>query len=422
MVLTHLLLSAQPDFGYGLTAFHLHHGMRIDADSDVQFLKKTMNEWKIPLQVEYASVPEYARENRISIEEAGRILRYQGLRLIKEQYKQAYIVTGHNADDLAETVFYRLLTGVGIRGLEPMKILDGDLLRPILPFYRNEIEQYAHQENINFMVDSTNFDLKYKRNYIRHKLFPELAKLNSGFKEHLVNLTRDTSEVDEYLQRKVIEVISSVIEEKENHFIIQLEYFNPLPSVIKKRVLMHLFERKNEMVNRKMLERIITLAGKPRDGQVNLFKDFIAKKSGKYLYLFLTKPVRPISKEDGLCYELTVPGKLIIPETGQILTTEYSIKPVKENSHELFLPAGSFCLPLMVRSRQKGDSIRLSRLKGKSRKIQDIFVDNKIESSQRDWQLLVTDTEKILWVIGLEKPFIESEGQDSGIIITCDRL
>ncbi|MBT9130746.1 MAG: tRNA(Ile)-lysidine synthase [candidate division WS2 bacterium] len=422
MVLTHLLLSAQPDFGYNLTTFHLHHGMRNEADSDVEFLMKTLKEWGVPLQVEYASVPDYAREKRISIEEAGRILRYQGLRRIKEQYKQALIVTGHNADDLAETVFYRLLAGVGIRGLEPMKILDGDLVRPLLPFYRNEIEQYAHQENIKFIVDSTNFDLKYKRNYIRHKLFPELARLNAGFKEHLINITRDAAEVDEYLESEVLEVNSSLIEEKENQFIIQLEKFNLLPSVIKKRILIHLFERKNEMVNRKMLERIIALASKPQDSQVNLVKDFLAKKIDKKLYLFLTKHSRSVGKEKGFRYELTLPGELIIPETGEILIAKYGEKPLRESSHELFLPEGSFHPPLVVRSREKGDLIRLRRLKGKSRKIQDIFVDKKIERNQRDWHLLITDTQRILWVVGLEKAFLENEGQGSGVIITCDRL
>ncbi len=420
MVLTHLLLSAKPDFGYNLTAFHMHHGMRIDADSDVEFLKKTMEEWNIPLQVESVSVPEFARENRLSIEEAGRILRYQGLRCIKEQYNNALIVTGHNADDLAETVFYRLLTGVGIRGLEPMKILDGDILRPLLPFFRKEIEQYAQQENIKFIVDSTNFDLAFKRNYIRHKLFPELTILNSGFREHLINLTKDAAEVDNYLQSKVLEVIPQVVEEKDNYFIIQIKEFNHLPSVIKKRTLIHLFERKNEMINRKMLERIIALASKLGDGQTNLQKDYIAKKIGNNLYLFLTKPARPTYKEEGFRYELTVPGKLVIPETGQILTTEYGIKPARESSNELFLPEGSFYLPLVVRSRQIGDYISIRRLKGKSRKIQDIFVDNKIKRSQRNVHPLIADIERILWVVGLEKSYIDSEGSDSGIIITCD--
>ncbi len=419
MVLTYLLKEVAQEFCFNLYAYHLHHGMREDADRDVIFLQKVTREWSIPLIVEKKSVKDFVNKKKISPEEAGRILRYKGLRDCLDSLGEGYIVTAHNADDQVETVFYRLLTGVGIRGLKAMEILKEDLFRPLLPFYRNEILEYASVKGIPFVVDSCNFDMQYIRNKVRLQIFPELLKINPGFKEHLFSIAEDAKEVDYFMENIVKGILEKIAKKVGSFWRVDLSLFSGIPSVLKKRLILTILEDLDIKASRDMIHRVLSITTRSKDVEVDLKTGYIAKKEGQFLILPISPllvEVKDLPDKCSFNYTLAIPGITRIDESGVTLKVEYAKKPVEERDNEIFLPLNSYRYPLIVRSRLPGDKISLRRIQGHTRKIQDIMIDKKIERDKREAIPVLADNERVFWIIGVDKAQV-GVGEE-GILIT----
>ena len=159
-----LKVLSENQMGLILRAMHVHHGLRgAEADRDVEFVQKICEKLEIPLEIVYRKVKEYAKEQKISEEEAGRILRYKALeegavrweREIREQtqrtkneeakrgedwqQRSVQIAVAHHQDDNAETILHHLLRGSGLRGLAGMRPIQGNRIRPLLGVRRSEI-------------------------------------------------------------------------------------------------------------------------------------------------------------------------------------------------------------------------------------------------------------------------------------------
>lgn len=195
---------ARNALGIGLSAVHVHHGLRgTEADEDLAFVDGLCLRLEVPLHVHRASVPERlaacANSARTeTVEEAARILRYEFFeRLIREGHADS-VLTAHTLDDQAETVLIKLLRGawteglsgifpvVTVRGRSPGRV--GSILRPLLGVRRAELEAYLRGRGQAWRTDSTNSDHAFTRNRIRHHLLPILREYNPAVDRTFANL------------------------------------------------------------------------------------------------------------------------------------------------------------------------------------------------------------------------------------------
>jgi len=174
-----VLKELQPRFGYALHAVHVNHNLRGEESvRDESFCRSLCSRLNIPLKTVSCDVQAYANENKLSTEEAARNVRYAVFSEL-----QGKTATAHNADDNLETAVLNLTRGTAVKGLAGIPPVRGNIIRPILTVTRAEIEEYLSENGIDFITDSSNLTLDYTRNKIRHKIIPEMQKLNASLQK-----------------------------------------------------------------------------------------------------------------------------------------------------------------------------------------------------------------------------------------------
>jgi tRNA(Ile)-lysidine synthase len=172
---------------FSVGACHVHHGIRgEEAEEDLLFCKEFCNEKNIPFFQKRVDVPSFAKKEGVGLEEGARILRYDALNEVAKEKHYHKIATAHTASDQAETVLFRLIRGSGFAGAKGMQDKRGAIIRPLLPFYTEEITSFLSEKKLLFKVDSTNYDILFSRNRIRGKIPPEMKQINPQTEDALV--------------------------------------------------------------------------------------------------------------------------------------------------------------------------------------------------------------------------------------------
>lgn len=177
------VLSAVKGAGLEVRALHCNFHLRgNESDRDNDFVESLCQSEGIPLDIKHFNVSDYLLHHKnVSVEMACRDLRYDWFMNFLREYDYQRVVTGHNADDNIETFFLNLLRGSGSRGLKGMEKDNGYIWRPLLEFHREEILEYLKIRNLSFVVDSTNLEDNYRRNFIRNRVIPLLKSEWKGF-------------------------------------------------------------------------------------------------------------------------------------------------------------------------------------------------------------------------------------------------
>lgn len=184
------LLSKQPDLK--LIVAHFNHGIRSDSAKDAKYVEDLAGQYSLQFELGSAELGQDASE------ELARDARYQFLNKIKSQYNALQIVTAHHSDDVVETIIINLIRGTGWRGLSSLRSTE-HLARPLLDFTKKDILDYANDNKLQWVEDSTNQDLKYLRNEIRHKI---VTKMSTKQRQHFLDLYQSqlslTDEIDSH--------------------------------------------------------------------------------------------------------------------------------------------------------------------------------------------------------------------------------
>lgn len=202
-VLLNLLAKIREYFKFSIFCATVDHGIRKESKEEVKFVYNMARSLNVECFIKEFDVPLYAKENKLSIEEAARKLRYKFLNEIAKKINANKVATAHNLNDLAETVLFRLARGTGPFGIYGMKPRNGNIIRPLLFFERKEIEQFATENKIPFVVDKTNFDTKYTRNFIRHKIIPIFKEINPLFEQAVLRFVENVWELDCFVEEKL---------------------------------------------------------------------------------------------------------------------------------------------------------------------------------------------------------------------------
>jgi tRNA(Ile)-lysidine synthase len=203
--LLHLLRFGR--FPFELHAAHFDHAMRADSAADAAWIRGLCSAWDVPLATARTLTAPRS-------EAAARELRYAFLLEVATQIGADAVVTGHHADDQAETVLFRLARGTGLRGLAGIPARRGLIVRPLLPFARAELRAYAAAVGVGWREDSSNRSLQYARNRIRHVVLPALEAAQPGAARRLADMAREAAEAEHAWRGIVGDAVSAVVSDR----------------------------------------------------------------------------------------------------------------------------------------------------------------------------------------------------------------
>ncbi|MEA5093582.1 MAG: tRNA lysidine(34) synthetase TilS [Sedimentibacter saalensis] len=399
--LFHNLRKLKESLSFNLYASHINHMYRgKDAQHDEDFVRSLCEDYGVRLFVKRKNATDYAKELKVTEEEAGRILRYNFFRENLSEVGGGIIAVAHNLNDQAETVLQRILRGTGIDGLCAMSFVKDDLIRPMLNVQRSEIEKYLRENNFEFCIDITNTQAIYGRNKIRLNLIPYLEEnFNPNIQNSLYRLSetmeRDKKIIDKYVEIKFCEAL---VHADKNKIVLNLQKLKDMDEGEAGRVIRKSIEQlKGNTVNVEMkhIDYAIDFIKTGSTGKkINLSEGFTIEIS--YDNFIVNKIVENIPE---FKYTIELDKPLFIKETGK--TVLCSVKDISEvdirESQSINLDFDHIKGNLTVRNRRTGDTI-VPCGNTWNKKIKDIFIDLKIPAEERDSKLIIADDENILWL------------------------
>jgi tRNA(ile)-lysidine synthetase len=392
-----------------ITAVHINHGIRGDeAARDEDFVLQLCKRQDIRLEIRRLDVPLFARENKISEEEAGRVLRYRVFEEIRLLYKADKIAVAHNLNDVAETFLMNLSRGSGITGLTGIKLRSGVLIRPLIKTSRAEIEEIVTYLGEGFITDSTNNSLIYTRNRIRKRVIPELEEVNERAVSHINDACERLEKIEGYIIKEAANAYKSYVTKGKDIFI-----SNEILTL-------------DEVIIEEVLHKALSeAAGRARDiGSVHIsyLLELYSKQVGREIDL--PYQVRAFREYKGIRLEgsanksesgesiQVLPELLLHTEDVEGISTvaseednirltfeDGSVKNLSQNSCIRWFDYDKIAENVMVRFKEEGDFLVISP-EGDKKKLKKYFVDSKIPSDKRGGIPLVVSGNDVLWIIG----------------------
>ena len=402
VALLHLLASTRENWRGELAAAHINHQLRPAANKDEKFCHALCEQLDIPLETVQIDVVNFAKAKKLSIETAARELRYRELNKIREKIEFDYLALGHHADDQAETVLGNLVRGTGLRGLAGMPYKYRNRIRPLLKFRSKEILEYLNEQDIEFRIDKTNVDTKFRRNDIRHNLLPQLErKFNPQIRDSLSRLAQISYDAETYLVHQAAVALQEMtIEETPHKIVLDIERFWHYFVVLQKyalRLAIEKISQKGLRPNYNDLERILTCLQANKIGmQVPLHGKWEALIDRDVLVIRETAAPE-------FNFELQI-GSAVRHESGwQIQLSEQlpaDIDPRKYATPYIqFIDHDKITGTIRVRNLQTGDYFYPLGLGGK-KSVSDYFTDRKVPLHKRGDIPLVASGDEIIWVTG----------------------
>ena len=416
--LARYLLTVRDSLSVRLHAVHVNHMLRgEESEEDQSFVEAFCRENEIPLTVVKEDVIRYAENHRLSLEEAGREIRYYEFNRIADRMNCDRIAVAHHRGDQAETILFRLIRGTGISGLKGMEPVNGRLIRPLLSVDREEILDILSALSQEYREDSSNASTDYHRNCIRHLILPEMIRMNAGAQEHIAGLSERVMELEEYL----VPVIQASYEKYTGKSrkdscpsgILVREELSKEPAFIRREILR---------------EAMGEAAGKKKDiGRIHIdsLEELLFNRAGKQI--FLPYHIKALRKPEGLVIYRdtgsrpgeTDPGKEALTEgiplslRGQlpavVKTAGLTIRmeriekkmlpfiKTEEGHCRVLLDYDKINKDLCIRTRRPGDYFIMDSL-GHRKLLKQYFIDEKIPQIQRETRLLVASDSHVLWM------------------------
>ena len=398
MVLLHLLRELSKNMPVSLVAAHLNHCLRgRESDRDERFVREISEKWGVPVEVGRDDVGAVARWEKLPVQVAARKTRYKFFGKVMEKHNGTWLVLGHHADDVSETVMMRFLRGASVQGLSGIPLKNGFVVRPLLSFSRQEIAAYASENGVPYVEDSSNQKLKYLRNRIRHDLLPIIRKAyQPAFDKRLRRYAAYFDEINILLSALVKEVMPGMVAPEGK---ILLEEFRKLPAAVQRALLeAHLLESGflENPLSFVQLDAVLTMTAKREGTQsLNLSEGLTAVREYDTLRFEKASVVRGFAPL--VC---PVPGQVKIPETGIDFVVETLNAPPRElqsNEKEAYVNGDKIGNSLLVRPFQAGDRF-VARGEIKLKKF---FIDAKVPARRRPTIPIIVSEGSIVWVGGL---------------------
>lgn len=397
--LFYFLLKFKRRLGIRFKGFHLNHKIRgKEAKEDEIFCRNLCEKHDVELFVVTKDVKSYAKKNKLSVEEAGRKLRYKELDRIADEELIDKVATAHNSSDNTETVLLNLIKGAGSKGLSGIPVQRGKIIRPLLSLTADEIRNYLKVKKLYHRLDTSNLEIDFERNFIRNEIIPKLKKLNPRVEQKVLNSSKIIKNMRTFIEKEITAITQSSVKFSRGELRISLKKLHELDKVLWSEFFKSIIESKfTTDLSTENLESLVHLVDNQAGKKLVLSNKIIALKERGYLSINLTKPVskeaqtRTIQVND----EAEINGHSVKIEKVSL----EKIKRSQKKSVE-YISADGIKTVFQLRKWREGDKFYPLGMKG-SKKISDFLVDEKIPSVKKKEQLVLLNAGNIVWVVGL---------------------
>jgi tRNA(Ile)-lysidine synthase len=387
VVLSDLLHKA----GYQFDLAHCNFQLRgNEANQDTEFCEIYAKSISTNCHIAYFNTKEYATENKLSIQMAARELRYNWFKELLEIHGYSHILTAHHANDTIETLFVNLIRGTGIKGLQGIPEKQNSVIRPLLFATKDEIRHYAKHEKLSFREDSSNQEVKYKRNFIRHQIIPELKKLNPALEETLVSSIGYFKQSSEIVAEFAKQKFKEICKEENKQLFIDIDLI--LKEAQKETLL---FEWLN---NKGFKSSQIEQLTESLTSEQHVGKQFSSASHQLVIdrkYIIVQKLQLTNSQQEYTISSIDYTSHLPINLTFEITTDP----AFPANSNEIKIPYSDNLFPFTLRKWKQGDKFQPLGMKG-SKKLSDFFKDQKLSLFDKTNCWILESKEHIIWVVG----------------------
>ena len=404
IVLAHLCKQLHLNIGIAHCNFKLRGTA---SDEDAKFVSDFAKKLRIPFHEIDFDTEKYSKEEKLSIQMAARKLRYQWFNELVALHDYQYIITAHHLDDSLETFLINFLRGTGLQGLTGIPEQNNNIVRPLLPFKRDDIEQYAKAHEIAWREDASNAETKYLRNNLRLEVIPKLKDLNpelyTSFSKTISHLQASQKIVNQTVSKLANEVISlegngvkkiNIERLKENDLseVYLFELLKPFGFTAWEDIKDLMYAQSGKQIHSES-HRLI------KDRAYLLLERKFSKTKNEELYHIFQRTT-----------QLEVPIHLEF-ET----TTSFDFN----DDNKVFLDKDVLKFPLQLRKWKKGDYFYPLGMMGK-KKLSKFFKDEKMSILDKEVQWLLCSDDRIVWVIGkrLDNRFRITEQSENILKIT----
>ncbi|PKH68939.1 tRNA lysidine(34) synthetase TilS [Flavobacterium sp. ALD4] len=361
----------------------------LESFEDQNFVQDYAEANAISIFVTQFDTEAFAKDYKLSTQVAARDLRYNWFYELLETEKFDYILTAHHADDNIETFLINLSRGTGLEGLVGIPAQNDKIIRPLLLFSREEIANYAHENNIQWREDSSNASDKYLRNKIRHDLVPLLKELNPHFVLSFKKTQSYLQESQAMVEDASIMVYQQVARQEEDDIYFDLNQLKKLPNYTS-----YLYQWLHEF----------------GFSAWDDIYDLVESQSGKHVFsaefrllkdrdsLILSPIGLDNMKEeyfiDAGTEDVKIPLNLSFSKVDKVYIPTITAIFVDEDKLEF---------PLVLRRWNEGDSFQPFGMEGKSKKVSKLFKDAKLSLLKKENVWILWSGNKIVWVVGLRQ-------------------
>lgn len=413
VLLFNVLYQLKDDLDFGIKTCHINHSYRVTADRDENFSREISEEKNVQFFSKKVDMKQFSIDNSISLEDSGRILRYNCFNKILETENFNKIAVAHHLDDQVETFFLHLFRGSGIDGLCGIQYRNKNVIRPLLDVSKNEILNYLDSNNIEYVTDETNFIADVKRNKIRLEMLPYIQEnFNNSINESIyrtINILQDSKEIiDDITNLKFEKLVS----QRNGEYSIDVKLFEIEKTSIQRNIIRKLLielNGSNQNIRMAYIDDIIELFDL-KNGREYIFKDYSFFKS--YDKVIIRKNVDN-KKSQSVKFEL---GTIIFGDfkISSYLSKNTNIKPSR---NKMVFDSKILSHNLVLRRRENGDRIKL---KGFTKKIKDVFIDNKVLQIERDNYPILSDEENVYAILSLKRSNLYMKNSNSKEVLVIE--
>lgn len=389
MALLHYLLTNTTN---PLIVAHINHNKRKESIEEENYLSTFCQKNNIKFEV--TTIKKYTENN---FENEARNKRYAFYEQILKKYHTPYLFLAHHGDDLIETILMKIFRGSNLEGYAGIKEIAKKnnyyIIRPLLPYTKEDLINYNKKNNIKYYLDKSNEDITYTRNRFRHLILPLFKEENTNIHKQFLKYSKTLLEYNNYLDEEIATIYPKTI----NNNILDIKTFHSLHPFIQKNLLYkylnNYYQNKPNIIKEKHINDILSLINSTKPNlTINLPLNKIARKSYNHLYLEENKTNNTDYKIP--LNDINTINNIIIKKINKTTTNGNDI---------CLLNSNNLNLPLYIRNRMPGDYIETKGLNGK-KKIKEIFIENKVPKHLRDsYPILVDNKDQIIWLPNLKK-------------------
>jgi tRNA(Ile)-lysidine synthase len=421
VVLCHLMYHA----GYNFVIAHCNFQLRgAESERDEQFVRSLGEKYGKQVLVQEFETEKYATDNKVSIQIAARRLRYDWFNSIingeevmanketasppfmgqpelttdnsplttdNSHLKPQFIVTAHHANDNIETILMNLFKGTGIAGLHGILPVQAKIFRPLLFAKKEELLEYATQNQLSYVEDSSNLTDKYTRNFFRQHLFPVLKEIYPQVEDNLLKNIERFTEAEELYKQAVEQHKKKLLEVKTNEIhipVLKLQRSAPVSTIVYEII-------KDFGFNANQVAEVVRLL-ESETGKYVLSPSHRIIKNRKWLI------ISPIATTEASNILIEEKDKQVIFNGGELLLR--TVKPggnfqVPLDKTIAAVDGALIAFPLLLRKWKQGDYFYPLGMK-KKKKLSRFFGDQKLSKTEKENVWVVEMDKKIIWIVG----------------------